>query len=89
MTKRPPILTKNGKLHENVKGLIFDRNKKLIGVVLVTEKNMIIEFFFGKACPVIVYDKKTKKFDLDAELFPKNPRNYVEKKIGWEEEWLM
>ena len=78
MVTRPPILTKDLKLSEDVKYIIIDRNKNVVGVIFLDEEKMIIEFL-DKLSPMIVLDKKTKEFSIETEFFVKDPKPIIQK----------
>jgi len=75
---RPPILNKDGKLSEFVKGIIRDRKGNLMGFVLETRDEIIIEFL-AKLSVIITIDKKTKEIDMGFEPFIKDPKNLLER----------
>jgi len=79
-TKRPPIMNGNGKLSDNVKGLIVDREGQLIGVILISNDKLIIEFF-GKTSPMIAYNKWSGEAEVLFEEFPADPRRILKKFI--------
>lgn len=78
--RRPPILDKEGNIHNNVKGIILDMNGELMGVVLATPFETVIEFF-STISPCIIYDKPSGEFEIYAEIYPSNPKRVLQKKV--------
>jgi folate-dependent tRNA-U54 methylase TrmFO/GidA len=73
MVVRPPVLTPDKKLSDKVKYVIRDRVDNIVGVVFSDEEKLIIEFF-DRIAPIIVFDKRTKEFIFDAEIYEKDPK---------------
>lgn len=76
-----PAIIEDGKWGKNVKGIIRDLDNNIIGVVLQSDDNLIVEFF-GKISPMIVYNKNTKEVKVKMEEFPKDPKEYF-KLLRW------
>lgn len=81
MSEIRPAIIEDGKWSKYVKGVIRDLNNKIIGVVINKDEKLIIEFF-DEISPIIIYDKKNKKFMITFESFPINPKEYFEK-LRW------
>ena len=79
-TRRPNILTKDGKLSDNVGGFIIDRAGKTIGVILVDNAldNLIIQFM-SKNSPTIIYNRVEDKAEVFFEEFPADPKRVLNK----------
>jgi hypothetical protein len=77
---RPPIFTEDMKLSDEVKFIIKDRQENVVGVIFSDEEKMIIEFF-DKVSPMIVFDKKTKEFSIETEVFVKDPKPIIQRLI--------
>jgi hypothetical protein len=75
---RPPIFTEDMKLSDEVKFIIKDRQENVVGVIFSDEEKMIIEFF-DQISPMIVFDKKTKEFSVETEVFVKDPKPIIQK----------
>jgi hypothetical protein len=80
MVVRPPVLTPDKKLSDKVKYVIRDRIDNIVGVVFSDEEKLIIEFF-DRIAPIIVFDKRTKQFNVDAEIFFIDPKPVLNRLI--------
>lgn len=77
---RPKII-EDGKWSKYVKGIIKSPEGEIIGVVMNTENNLIIEFF-DEISPIIVFDKLNKKLKITYEKFPTDPKKFF-KNLRW------
>lgn len=74
--ERPKILDENGKLSKWVKGVIYDRDKNLVGVLLTKGEWSFIQFF-GKTSLIIAFNKVTGELELLRENFIEDPKKVL------------
>lgn len=78
MAIRPPVITPDGKISKEVTFLIVDKTDKIVGAVFNNKDKMIIEFL-DKVSPIIIWHKEEKRFEFDAEIFSRDPKEALNK----------